>query len=247
MKFSKGSKHSEETKQKIKESQKKYFETHDNHFKGKKHTKESKKKISKKCKIYWSKEENKRYGKNNPMYGRYWSDKQKQEQSERLKKWYETHDNPMKNKKHSEIEKNKISESMKKRWQDPKYRKKVISNLPIRFGEDAPYWKGGITPELTKLRNSDKYHLWRKQIFERDNYTCKLCDDNKGGNLNSHHIHKFSEYPNERFDINNGITLCENCHELTFGKEEEWIETFLMIQNEGEIIESSSRIFPQRE
>ena len=54
--------------------------------------------------------------------------------------------------------------------------------------------------------------LWSKQIMERDNYTCQTCGDNKGGNLNAHHLNAWSAFPEQRFDLDNGVTLCTDCH-----------------------------------
>jgi len=60
---------------------------------------------------------------------------------------------------------------------------------------------------------------WRKVVYKRDNWTCQRCFK-KGGKIEAHHIKRFSEYPELRVDINNGITLCHNCHRLTdtYGK-----------------------------
>lgn len=59
-----------------------------------------------------------------------------------------------------------------------------------------------------------QYHLkrWRVAVFERDGYTCQCCGDKRGGNLNAHHIENFSSNQEGRLDVNNGITLCEPCH-----------------------------------
>lgn len=81
-------------------------------------------------------------------------------------------------------------------------------------GEASPHWKGGITPEVQKIRNSLEYKVWRTAVFERDNYTCQECN-NRGGYLNADHIKRFADYPELRFELNNGRTLCRDCHRKT--------------------------------
>ena len=85
-------------------------------------------------------------------------------------------------------------------------------------GEKHPMWKGGKMkdyPELVRLRKSPEYKIWRKSVFERDHYTCIFCGDNQGGNLESDHIKPFALFPELRFAIDNGRTLCEKCHKKT--------------------------------
>lgn len=53
--------------------------------------------------------------------------------------------------------------------------------------------------------------VWRNAVFARDKYTCQHCGAH-GVNLNAHHIRPWYLYPNERFNENNGITLCKKCH-----------------------------------
>lgn len=72
-------------------------------------------------------------------------------------------------------------------------------------------WKGGITPQNQVGRSSSIAKNWRLSVFKRDNYTCQRCRQH-GGKLNAHHIKPWAKYKNVRFDINNGITLCETCH-----------------------------------
>lgn len=86
---------------------------------------------------------------------------------------------------------------------------------PWLIGEKNHKWKGGVTPLHMKLRKSLEYKIWRKAVFERDNYTCIWCGDNKGGNLEADHIKPFAYFPELRFAIDNGRTLCESCHKKT--------------------------------
>ena len=70
-----------------------------------------------------------------------------------------------------------------------------------------------------KIRNSFEYKLWRTAVFERDNYTCIWCADKQEVGhrviLNADHIKSFAEYPELRFAIDNGRTLCLSCHKKT--------------------------------
>lgn len=79
-------------------------------------------------------------------------------------------------------------------------------------GENHPRWKGGISPENEKERYSFEYEEWRKKVFERDHFTCQVCGYDKGHILIAHHLKSFSEYPELRFDIDNGLTVCKACH-----------------------------------
>lgn len=95
---------------------------------------------------------------------------------------------------------------------------------PDRRGENCNFWRGGTTKENAKIRSSLEYRQWRKAVFERDNYTCVECGDKSKKNhrviLRADHIKPFAFYPELRFDINNGRTLCDPCHKKTptFGK-----------------------------
>jgi len=109
-----------------------------------------------------------------------------------------------------------------------------INSIPWNKGKDRPEisgakngrWKGGITPLKHRIWASFKSRQWRDDIFTRDCFTCQHCGDNKGGNLNAHHIKPFFSIMQfyeittieealgceELWNINNGITLCKECH-----------------------------------
>jgi hypothetical protein len=81
-------------------------------------------------------------------------------------------------------------------------------------GEKSHWWEGGKTKERHKIHNSMEYRDWRRAVFERDNYTCQGCGV-RGKYLEADHIKPFSRYPELRFDVKNGRTLCKPCHRKT--------------------------------
>jgi hypothetical protein len=85
-----------------------------------------------------------------------------------------------------------------------------VTGVP-RSGKYHWNWKGGITPENSVIRNSNEYRNWRKAVYQRDDYTCQFCGA-YGGKLNAHHIKRFSENVEGRVDVDNGVTLCAECH-----------------------------------
>lgn len=81
-------------------------------------------------------------------------------------------------------------------------------------GENSHKWNGGATEEQKLLRKRFEYVIWRTSVYDRDNYTCQCCGKH-GGRLNAHHINSFANYPELRYEIDNGITLCVECHDTT--------------------------------
>jgi 5-methylcytosine-specific restriction endonuclease McrA len=79
-----------------------------------------------------------------------------------------------------------------------------------KSGENHYNWQGGKSKNQRDLHNL-KYTTWRTNVFKKHNYTCQICG-NKGGYLHAHHIKRWADYPELRFDINNGMTICRKCH-----------------------------------
>lgn len=83
------------------------------------------------------------------------------------------------------------------------------NKIVLWCGNKIPYYKRTDK----KQRHSIQYETWRTSVYKRDNYTCQDCNK-RGGKLNAHHLNSFKFYPNERYNIENGITLCMTCHRL---------------------------------
>lgn len=87
-------------------------------------------------------------------------------------------------------------------------------------GKLNPHWDPTLTDEQRKDRidridrvmDSPEYRKWRWTIFRRDNFTCQTCGKKISGRLEAHHIKSWKEYPESRYDTDNGVTLCEECH-----------------------------------
>lgn len=101
------------------------------------------------------------------------------------------------------------------------------SLLQTRRAQEAliknPPTKGALN---RRIRYSKRMDDWRKAVFERDKYTCQGCGQ-KGGYLQADHIKPFAFFPESRFDIANGRTLCRPCHKATptFGRRAiQWAE-----------------------
>jgi len=112
-------------------------------------------------------------------------------------------------------------------------------NRKAHLGKEVPsmkghkYW-GGITGEknwfekgskpwnyqggersLSKMIKDDKrYKPWREAVFRRDDWVCQNCKK-RGGKLEAHHIKSKTKYIELAFDVDNGQTLCKECHKLT--------------------------------
>jgi hypothetical protein len=128
-----------------------------------------------------------------------------------------------KGKKFSKETKDKISQS----------RIKGIKDGTIKFdnkGKKHPLY--GKTPWNknngllnNQIRHLFEYREWRSDVFSRDNFTCQTCFE-KGIYLHAHHIFRFIDIMvkykidslekarncSELWNINNGRTLCINCH-----------------------------------
>lgn len=122
----------------------------------------------------------------------------------------------------------KISNS-KKGSKNPVHREDVREKISKGWftservlGDKNNRWRGGITEESSKIRNSKEYKKWRESVFNRDEYTCQDCGK-IGGYLHAHHIVPFFLSIEKRLDISNGLTLCKECHRKTDSYLNKWV------------------------
>ncbi len=81
-----------------------------------------------------------------------------------------------------------------------------------RSGSKSHLYNPNLTDEERLLgRNLVEVREWRKAVWERDDYTCDLCLK-RGGSIVAHHLNCWSKFKGERFNVDNGITLCKICH-----------------------------------
>lgn len=153
--------------------------------------------------------------------------------------------NSLRGKKKSPEHIAKIKQNHAKYWtgkqMTPEHITKMIVGLKdYQSGPKHWNWKGGVTPTLKKLRFTSEYRKWRTLVYERDNYTCQFCGV-RGGVLNADHIIPFAQIVEREgwvllYDINNGRTLCEDCHKTTptyGGRRKAWDEEFATVSNKN--------------
>lgn len=85
----------------------------------------------------------------------------------------------------------------------------------INRGKNHHNWNDDLTDED---REKGRYGLkegrvvdWRVKVFIRDKRTCQTCGY-KGQDINAHHLNGWNWCKDERFDLDNGVTLCGDCH-----------------------------------
>jgi hypothetical protein len=88
-------------------------------------------------------------------------------------------------------------------------------------GNKSPFWNPNLTDEdRSKNHSVSGFNSWRTKVKKRDKYTCQKCGYvaiPNDGTICVHHINNFAEFKEQRTDVDNGITFCQNCH-ISFHK-----------------------------
>lgn len=82
--------------------------------------------------------------------------------------------------------------------------------------------------QLYSRKDDYSYIVWANSVKRRDHFACHICG-RKGIFLNSHHLNAWASYPTQRYDVGNGVCLCQSCHDRfhdTYGKGKNTKEQF---------------------
>ena len=86
--------------------------------------------------------------------------------------------------------------------------------IKTNSGDKCYNWIKDRTKVIQSDRNlhDPEYKQWRKKVCNRDHWKCKINNSDCEGRLEAHHILGWKKYPELRYNINNGITLCHAHH-----------------------------------
>jgi hypothetical protein len=139
----------------------------------------------------------------------------------------------LKGRKHSNETRKKMSDRMKGTTVPQSVRDKISLSLkgrkilnrkkPVPFSKEhlqnislatkgEKNWKWVV--DRTKLKTDRlqsydyRYKLWMLAVKNRDGWKCKISNQDCRGRLEAHHILSWKDYPELRYQVNNGITLC---------------------------------------
>ena len=86
----------------------------------------------------------------------------------------------------------------------------------LLIGPKNPNWRGGIQLKHPE-RNRYRAKMWVKAVKDRDGWKCVECDATD--RLHAHHIKRWKDRSELRYEVSNGVTLCHECHLLAHGWE----------------------------
>jgi hypothetical protein len=112
----------------------------------------------------------------------------------------------------TDVIKNKISKTQIERFKNP---------------ENHPRWNGGLLNRKREdKRNDPAYQKWVKEVKKRDKNICRFKNNDCSGYNIVHHILSWRDYPELRYELKNGITLCQYHHPRKRIDEQKFIPIF---------------------
>lgn len=81
-------------------------------------------------------------------------------------------------------------------------------------------------------RNDPAYKEWRANVWKRDGWKCKIFNRDCNGRIEAHHILEWKDFPELRYEVNNGITLCHAHHPRKKAEVQRLIPTFKELVSE---------------
>lgn len=84
-------------------------------------------------------------------------------------------------------------------------------NRKIAMAKYPDLWKNREHNKRKVEMHRSEYKEWRKSVFERDDYTCQVCN-NDNTFLHADHIESWVSNEEKRYVLSNGVTLCFRCH-----------------------------------
>lgn len=106
-------------------------------------------------------------------------------------------------------------------WNKGKKMPEIAGENHYRYVEDRSKIK-----QCCQERRSPKYKEWRLKVYKRDNFKCKINNKDCVLKIQAHHILPWRDYPELRYEINNGITLCLAHHPRKRAEEIQSISVF---------------------
>lgn len=86
-----------------------------------------------------------------------------------------------------------------------------IEILKSRTGVNHPNYNPDLTKEEREGRRGAAHDDWSRMVLERDDFTCGMCSK-VGGKLVAHHLNSYNWDRENRYNIDNGVTMCVECH-----------------------------------
>ena len=116
------------------------------------------------------------------------------------------------------------------------YLQKLRESHMGKTGVNSSNWKGGLSFEPYGIEFNKKL---KRQVRERDNFTCQMTGCNKKENGRDHDVHHV-DYNKKNNNEDNLITLCMNCHMKTNGNRKYWTFYFqnLLKFNSNEVTDA---------